>query len=96
MDVDLNVPPLQSLNCAKLMISLAAVLADEPHYLLVDVPPLLPNTALQNPIYQQAKELRNIAQVAMRQIEADYVQIQLMNLENARLRQAAFAQEQKE
>ena len=71
-------------------MSLAAVLADEPCYLLVGVPSLLSNTAPQNAIYQQAKELHNIAQVTMRQIETNYAQIQLINLENARLKQAVF------
>ena len=64
-------------------------------YLLVGLPPQLPPSASRNALEAQIEQLRAIANAACVQIQRDYTQMVLMDSENERLRQRAFAKQQK-
>ncbi|KAM6491080.1 hypothetical protein JOM56_000247 [Amanita muscaria] len=90
--VDQNIPQLS--NPAE-TTSLQSSMLSEPRYLLVGLPPPLPRTATREALERQSTELRAIAHAAMQQVQADYAQIQLMNMENEQLRKKAFTRQPK-
>ena len=61
----------------------------------VIIPHPLPHTASRNALRAHNSDLINLIQQCGQQIEADFGQMQLMDLENARLRRLAFEREQK-
>ena len=64
-------------------------------YLLVGLPPQLPHSASRQALEAQNEQLRAIANAACIQIQKDYTQMVLMDSENERLRQRAFAKQKK-
>ena len=75
------------------MLQTTPVIANQ--YLLVGLPPQLPPSASRNALEAQIEQLRAIANAACVQIQRDYTQMVLMDSENERLRQRAFAKQQK-
>ena len=64
-------------------------------YLLVGIPPQLLPSASHHALETQLEQLRAIANAACIQIQKDYTQMVLMDSENERLRQRAFAKQKK-
>jgi hypothetical protein len=80
-------------STSKLATMLQTTPAIANQYLLVGLPPQLPASASRNALEAQIEQLRAIANAACVQIQRDYTQMVLMDSENERLRQRAFAKQ---
>ena len=87
--------PLPSTTTTMSIDTNAPAAAAPARYLLVGLPPPLPHTASHQALRAQVADLRMIADALCIQVEKDYVQMQLMDGENEKLRKLAFTKEKK-
>ena len=73
----------------------SATTQDEMRHLLIGIPPQLPQGASRQALINQLSDIRAIAMAACEQVQRDYAQMVLMDGENERLRQIAFAKQTK-
>ena len=72
-----------------------ATTQDQMRHLLIGIPPMLPQGASRQALLNQLSEFRAIAMAACEQVQKDHAQMVLMDGENERLRQLAFAKQKK-